>query len=478
MAMCFFSNDSVISMLLAMKKRASVIFMALFLPILLEVAYPESTYGDEEQKQQLSQIESEKFYPSLQLTEIVLKNGMRVAIKPTDFDKNEIFIQLVAPGGYSSLSKDRRPSGMLAAMIAKESGLGFPSANQLSYAMYRDTIELSLDIEKSHRIIDGTVSSQNIESLLKIMHQIFVDDKLTEESMKIVVEREKNTIRQRYLDKDQTFEVMHLALNTQNSKSLKSLSLRGIKRVNLEKAQEFYKESFTNPNDFIAIIVGDLDLDKTRELVNKYFGSLTSDPSIKAPCCSEIPSFPEGITRRVIPARTAHDAYTRISIPFTKTFDDNTVISLELMTLYFEKELRILMQKEVGKTYGIDVSYELPLFPFKSPVWITINFHSLKEDASRIEKKIIEKLKMIQTEGIANQSLDEIKKHQKNSDDFWQHDNNYWLASLMNYYLWDWSPEGIVLKQEKYKTIDQENLNAFIATSFTLDNYTVLSSQP
>lgn len=425
-----------------------------------------------------SHVISRRYIPNTQVTELKLKNGLRVVIKQTDFDEGDVFVQFVAPGGYSSLSKEFYPSGVLASKIAMESGLGNLSLNEFCYSMYRDSIELSVNIEKTHRYIDASVPSENVENLLKIINSIFTENRLTESAMNSVIQKEKSSIRNQHLDKDQVFEVMHTALNTQNAKSLKPLSLKALNRVNLSYATNFYRECFTNPEDFVVVVVGDVDTDKIIPFIEKHLGSLENKSEIKAPSAPSIPSFPEGVTRRFVPTRVANDAYTRITIPLRKEFNENSMDVIQLMTLYMERELRTTMKKEIGRTNGIDVGFTLPLYPFQNHVWITISFYSPKGEIIKLEQKLIEKLKTLQKNGLTNVELEELKKHQQQSDAFWKHDNSYWQANLSNHYLWNWRLESDEEKQERYKTFTPELINPFMKESFSLENYTILSSQP
>ncbi len=123
-----------------------------------------------------------RYVKEIDVTEIHLKNGMTVLIKPTDFEPDEVFVQLIAPGGYSTLDKGMRPSGILAAKIAVESGLGTYSANELTYILYRDTIDLNISIEKTHRLVDVNSQPESLESVLRILSLIFKENKLANTS--------------------------------------------------------------------------------------------------------------------------------------------------------------------------------------------------------------------------------------------------------------------------------------------------------
>jgi hypothetical protein len=46
---------------------------------------------------------SQRWYPQLGATELLLVNGMRVTVKTTDYFRDEVLITGVAPGGLSEV---------------------------------------------------------------------------------------------------------------------------------------------------------------------------------------------------------------------------------------------------------------------------------------------------------------------------------------------------------------------------------------
>lgn len=52
----------------------------------------------------LSGVISERHYPELNVRELTLVNGLRVAIKETDFLNDEVLITAVANGGLSEVT--------------------------------------------------------------------------------------------------------------------------------------------------------------------------------------------------------------------------------------------------------------------------------------------------------------------------------------------------------------------------------------
>jgi predicted Zn-dependent peptidase len=420
-----------------------------------------------------------RYIKEINVTEIKLSNGMKVLIKPTDFEPDEVFVQLVAPGGYSSLNKDQRPSGVLAGKIAVESGLGTYSANELTYILYRDTIDLNVSIEKTHRMVDVNSRPESLESVFRIIGLIFKENRLDQKALESVVERERESIRNRHVDPEQSFEVMYFALNTENSKTLKPLSLKALKRVDLEKSKEFYKSSFTNPSEFTLSIVGDVDPNKVKLLIDKYLAILQDDPAVKGPTYPKPPSFPEGVTRRIVPMRHQTDAYARITIPLRISLSTENIEVFDVANLLIEKKLRDVIREETGKTYGVDVGYELPMYPYPDRVWLTIQYHSPKDKVQKIEKLIMNEVRKLRKQEVDQEEFASVVKHQKNSEEFWYKDDCFWQAKLANYSLWNWDVATISPKpSEAYDQLKPKDVTVFLDDAITCDNYTLITSVP
>jgi len=423
-------------------------------------------------------IQSEIYHPENRTTELVLKNGMKVIIKKTDFDPDEVLVQLVAPGGYSDLEKMERPSGMLASKIALQSGISENSANEFSYHLYKNNIDFSITIDKTYRVIDATSPSDSLESILRIIGVVLKENKLTENAYNLVIEKEKKLIRERHLDPEKCFEMHYFALNTQNSKDLRPLSIKGIDKVNLDKSRLLFKKYFTNPSEFTAVIIGDIDVDAVKKMVSQQFSSLEDEKDFTSSWTPKGVEFPEGISRKLMTSSRATDTYTRVTFPITADFKLENIQKVQLLTLLMEKRLRSIIMAETGKTYGVDVGYELPLYPYHETVWLNIQFHCPKNKSAIIEKKIIDEVEVFKENSISEDELIEIVRHQRNNDDFWLKNNSYWQAILLNYSLWGWDISSIQQENSNLNKIQAEDLRKFLEEYVPSNNYTVISSKP
>lgn len=414
---------------------------------------------------------------NIETREVILPNGLRVLIKPHKRENGEVNIQLIAAGGYSSLEKSLRPSGMIAGKVAMESGLGVYTPNELSYILYRDAIDLTISIEKNHRVVDIGGRTFSLESVFKIIQLIFREHRFTESAFKKVIKRELDLVNNRQRDNEQNFESLFFSLNTENEKAFRPITKNTLSKARLDKAEDFFNESFSNPAEFTLVIVGDIDISAVTSLVDQYLSSLTNHPTRRGPSFSPLPSFPKGVTKQVIASRHKNQAFTRITLPISLPLDQENADIFDLASQLVEKRLRKVVEELTGKALGIDVCYELPLYPNTQIIWMVINFHSGKELIGTVEQVAINELKRLGKEKLDEGELQELMKQHKKSENFWKRESSYWQAKLANYSIWGWDLTKIE-SEESFRgdKVQSGDLALFFSRAIPSNNYTLISS--
>ncbi|MBA3815693.1 MAG: insulinase family protein [Parachlamydiaceae bacterium] len=419
-----------------------------------------------------------KFFSDLNLTQLILKNGMTVWLKPTNFESDEIFIKLSALGGFASLNATDRPSGELAAQIAWESGLGELSTDQLSVLLYEHSLELATKIQPFSRIIEGTSGKEGLQEFLKCVNMIFTQHKLTEVGQKEALQNATKILSKIDSDSEQTYENAFLQVNTQNPTFLTPLSAKKLRNVDLQKAKAFYENCFTDPAPFACIIVGSFQLDEAKKLINKYLSVIPKKNSIHFFQDNFAVVFPPKITHKVITLAGRLDSLTRITFPLQTNLNEKNIPSMEFMCQIIEARLRAVITSKMEYSHGVDVSYEFPLYPLLDNSWISIRYRCDILGVNQIKDLILKELKMLQENGSVEQEMLEIKRLESGSEEFWLRDNYYWISMLSNYYLWNWSPEQIHKAESQTQNLTLDSINYMLKTYFILSNYSVITGMP
>lgn len=425
-----------------------------------------------------SNIAETKFFSDLNLTQLILKNGMTVWLKPTDFEANEVFIKLSALGGYASLKPEERVSGELAAQIAWESGMGGLTSDQVCVLLYEHSLEFMTKIQAFSRSIEGSSGKEGLKEFFLCVNMVFNQQQFNYKGQLEAVANANRLISKSDSDHEQNYENAFLMVNTQGLDVLRPLSGGDLQKVNFQAAKSFFKRCFSDPSSFACVIVGSFDLAEAKALVNNYLGSIPKQTGINFFEHNYISTFPKKVTNKVItlPGRT--DCLTRLTFPLQTVLDAQNIPSMEFMCQIIEARLRQAITKQMKISHGVDVCYEFPLYPLLDSPWISIRFRSDVKNLDIIKDLILMELKRLQEFGATEKEMQEIKRLQTSSEEFWLRDNFYLVSMLSNYFLWNCNPEHIHKAEIQTQNLTLDQVNRMLKDYFTLANYSIVTGKP
>lgn len=268
-------------------------------------------------KTSLSAIQSQTTHAELGITQITLRNGMRVCLKPTTFEEDEVLIRLTAKGGYAALPATQRAAGELAPQIAWESGLDGMSTDKLSALIYEHSIELYVKVLPYDRIIEGTTEAGGIKVFFDLVKRYSTQKQFTREGFDKISQMARDMIRSRTEERSSPVEEWMRVVHTQDVAALKPLSLQDLNTMEFERAKQFFEEYFSNPEDFICVVVGNFDVEAIAPLVSTYLGAIPTKSSNPAKSSAPAPAFPEGTVIKRIPSPGSTESLARLTFPRT-----------------------------------------------------------------------------------------------------------------------------------------------------------------
>ncbi len=409
-------------------------------------------------------------YPDLQMTELTLSNGMKVVLKYTD-DDSEISVRLAALGGYASVNSGERASGELAASIVIDSGIGDLCADKLSAYLYDHSIEFNLKIEPFMRGIDASLPEESLEAFFDLINQTFVAPKFCSKAFITSLEKKRSELARKG-EESSINDILNL-VSTQEQQALKPLKAADLDKADLEKAKQFFLSAFSNPADFVCVIAGDINIEKVKKLSVQYFSSIparNTDQKFLLPSYNQAP--------KVIATRTQNLPYSkeslvRLAFPLQIKLDHIQLEQLELVCQIVEGRLRNIVKSHTYDAKGVDVWYELPLYPSLEHPWLTIQFHVENNHIQPTIDLVFEELKKMCRKGPSFEEIKLAAKIKRQSLQLWEHDNDYWIVLLSNHYLWGWNPEIIFDKFKNYAIMDPKEIHSAISKSLLIDEYTL-----
>lgn len=415
---------------------------------------------------------------SCTFTEMKLENGMKVWFMPTHYEADEVLIKVAALGGYASLSSSERYSGEMAALIAWESGLGEMSTDQLSAFLYEHSLDLSIKIHPFSRLVEGSSSKEELFAFLNCIHFLFTKQNFSQEGWKNAQSVAQNSLDKLSQDYDYLYETELIKVNTQNVDFLKPMTPADLTKVDFSFAKKFFLHSFSNPAEFVCVIVGSFDLDAVKQSVSASLGKIPAG-TLRFDYTRELVApFPAGISEKAIKVKGRSDSITRLTFPLKIAVNETNMHVIAFATQIIEARLRKVITERMKQSHGIDVSYEFPLYPKLDNAWISVRFRSEGKEIPFLKQQILEQLNLLISKGPSDVEMEHIRKLELGNDEFWMKDNSYWASTLMNYSLWRWAPEAICSDALKAQNLNPKDIHSFLSKAITLLNYSVVIGHP
>ncbi|MCE5317253.1 MAG: insulinase family protein [Parachlamydia sp.] len=424
-----------------------------------------------------SPIREQSTYQPLGITQIILNNGMRFCLKPTNFEEDEVLIRLTASGGYAALPAAQRAAGELSAQMAWESGLEGMSTDKLTALIYEHSIELYAKVLPYHRILEGTTEAGGIKVFFDLVKGYSAEKKLTREGFDRISKVARELVRLREQARSSPAEEWSRLVHTQDVAALRPLTLQDLNSMEFARAKQFFEEYFTNPADFVCVVVGNFKVEEIVPLLVEDFGDIPSKGPTQL-SAAEPPAFPDRTFTKRIPAPGSKECLARLTFPLASIENPQQLRMASLMAQVLDTRLRSLASQGIGGLQEIASSLELPLYPDLTLTWLAIQFRCPPHKVEMVQKAVSAEIKKMLAEGPSEAELAGGWKQFRQKEGLWHHDNQYWLSALSDYFLrgWEWDELRKTVEVEAPPTARQ--FRQSIQTIIEPDRYTFVYLTP
>ncbi len=203
-----------------------------------------------------------------------LKNGIRVVIKPTDFKNDQILLTAFSQGGYSLYPIKDLPSARLAATLVSNSGIGDFGRVELDKFLSDKNVSVSPYIGLYREGFQGRSDVKDFETMLQMIYLYFTQPRFDKDAYQAAIEQQRAIMENKANDPQSVWSDTLRAVLNNYSPYRMPLNVNTLEKVDFQRAYDIFRERFSDPASFTFVLVGNVNLDKARPLIEKYFGSL------------------------------------------------------------------------------------------------------------------------------------------------------------------------------------------------------------
>ena len=362
-----------------------------------------------------------------------LSNGIKVIVKPTDFQADAINLSGYKVGGTNRYPDSERVNiGMLSA-LSSIGGFGAFDATQLSKKLAGCTASASVGTSAIYDIISAGCSPKDAEEMFQLLYLKYTSPRKDEQAFESYTTRMRNNLKDRNLNPNTALNDTMVVALYGNHPRVKPFVAADVDAVDYDRVLEIYKERTSDATGYQFFIVGNVDLDAIKPLVERYIGAL--------PCNGRV----EKIEKTTVETRTGvyrNNFKNKMENP---TGTENIIYSGKIdpsrknriVMSFLNQVLNIVYTEEVrekeGGTYGVGVRGSISKYP-EGEYSLLVNFNMSPERREELAAIIVREFEKLAAQGPVAEHVEKVRSYMLKSFEESQKKNGAWMNWLYSYY--------------------------------------------
>ena len=397
-------------------------------------------------------IKSERTY-KYGYTEFTLSNGLKVYVRPTNFEPDEVNLKLFSLGGKNIYPDSEMPN--LTYLMAGATIGGVAQYNDLTLEkmLAGKTATVTPFIDNDTRGMAGTSNVKDTKTLLELVYLYFTQPRKDPQAFKNLMEQQQEFLTNAHVNPMLAYnDTLHKVAYATNR--MESMNKEQLKRVNYNRIMHIYKELFANAANFKLILTGNININKLKPLLCQYIATLPSN-NTKETIGTYEPKLVDGKKTYIFHKKqTTPTAITTIVIKGKMEYNNRNELLMDaigqlLRIVYTEK-----VREDKGGTYSVQASGDLQHHP-NDEALLRIAFQTDPQKYNDLIPIVYKELEKMATEGPSQQDLDKVKAYELKVYNQVLRMNNYW---------------EYVLYTDLYNGIDVDTDFRYIVENMTCDD--------
>ena len=386
-------------------------------------------------------------------TEFTLSNGLKVYVRPTNFEPDEVNLKLFSLGGKNIYPDSEMPNLTYLMAGATIGGVGQYNDLTLEKMLAGKTATVTPFIDNDTRGMAGTSNVKDTKTLLELVYLYFTQPRKDPQAFKNLMEQQQEFLTNAHVNPMLAYnDTLHKVAYATNR--MASMDKEQLKRVNYNRIMHIYKELFANAANFKLILTGNININKLRPLLCQYIATLPSN-NTKETIGTYEPKLVDGKKTYIFHKKqTTPTAITTIVIKGKMEYNNRNELLMDaigqlLRIVYTEK-----VREDKGGTYSVQVSGNLQHHP-NDEALLRIAFQTDPQKYNDLIPIVYKELEKMATEGPSQQDLDKVKAYELKVYNQVLRMNNYW---------------EYVLYTDLYNGIDVDTNFRYIVENMTCDD--------
>jgi zinc protease len=418
----------------------------------------------------------ERDVPEIGVREWTLANGVRVILKPTDFQDDEILLAARSPGGTSLVGDSAYTDAAFATAAAQVGGVGEWDVVALGKRLAGTAASVGVSLGDLQESVSGIASLRDVETMFQLVHLYFTQPRRDPVAWEAYRSRARAGLANRALSPEAAFsDTLQVTLSQAHPRA-RPPSPAVFDSLDLDRSLGVFRDRFGDAGDFTFFLVGRFEPDSIRPLVERYLGSLPS-AGRKERWRDVGVTPPRGVVRKTVRRGSEPKARTQIVFSGPLEFARGEVHALNSAAEVLQLRLRETVREELGGSYGVGVNASAARDP-RPEYRVAVGFGSDPERLDELSGVVFAEIARLQREGPTAAEMAKVREAQRRAHQTALRENGFWLSQLMTYDRYAWDAREILSAGERIAGLTAVAVQRAAQRYFDTRNYVQVSLVP
>ena len=410
-------------------------------------------------------------------TEWTLKNGVKVIVYPTDLQKDQILFNIYKEGGLSLVSTDDVASfeDNIFGLFQNNSGVAEFSGTVMQKMLTGKNLSVTPYFDPLENGINGRSTVKDFETALQLTYLFWTKPRFDAEEWQNGINQLNSVLPNLVNQPNYKFQSELYKTLYNNNARRQMISQEMVNRASLAVVEKNWKKLFADAAGATLVVVGDVNPEAIKPMVEKYIGSLPKGKkALKWVDPRE--DFAKGKIEKVFavdlqtPKSPVYQVYNA-DIEYTYAKDAAMDAISYIMDMRYTNSLR----EEEGGTYGASTQGSIRRRP-KQVAMFLVGWDCKPALCDKLRQLAISGLKDLAQNGPTDDEFQAAKLNlQKNLPESRQR-NNWWLNGIELYLTYGQDRDK--LYEEAINNLTKEDLTSLLNEILAQGNFMEVVMKP
>jgi len=410
-------------------------------------------------------------------TELLLSNGVKVVLKPTDFKNDQVLMASTRFGGQSLAEEGDIVNARYASAILASMGVNGYAPVELQKILAGRSVRSAFGLGGVSEGYGGGSSSGDVETMLQLIYLQMTQPRRDQALFDVFIDKQQEQARNAQARPEAVLtDTMRTTMYGNHPRVGLTPRPEELDGIRLDRVMALHKERMSSAYGMTFFFVGSFDLAKIKPLLATYLGGLPA-AKIAAEYKDRHVRPVRGVVKKEV--RRGREQKSQVSIAFAGDANFNEVEQMRLRALIEIMQIKVTeaLREQRGLVYTANVSGGMARHPYANYT-INIGLPTAPENVDKAIEATFAEVRKLQEKGPEEADLAKVKENWSSNYRKALRENGWWLVNLQSALVNKTDPKLLLRQNDMIASLTVADVQAAAKRYFDFNNYVQVVMHP